>query len=94
MQASLLKFKNGMTVVLNWTLIVVVALLVFDVCWGVFSRYVIGEQTKWTEELARFLLRAGIHRALVLDGSALQGIVTATDVLRAVAGDDRPSSRA
>jgi TRAP-type C4-dicarboxylate transport system permease small subunit len=56
MQASLLKFKNGMTVVLNWTLIVVVALLVFDVCWGVFSRYVIGEQTKWTEELARFLL--------------------------------------
>lgn len=56
MLEHLIKFKKGMTAVLNWTLIVAVALLVFDVCWGVFSRYVIGEQTKWTEELARFLL--------------------------------------
>ncbi|WP_372805914.1 TRAP transporter small permease [Pontiella sp.] len=45
-----------MTWALNTVLIVAVALLVFDVCWGVFSRYVLGEQTKWTEELARFLL--------------------------------------
>lgn len=56
MLAGLHKFKNGMTTVLNWTLIVAVLLLVLDVCWGVFSRFVIGEQTKWTEELARFLL--------------------------------------
>lgn len=56
MQDGLLKFKNGMTAVLNVTLIVAVLLLVLDVCWGVFSRFVIGEQTKWTEELARFLL--------------------------------------
>ena len=32
------------------------ALLVVDVVWGVFTRYALGEQTKWTEELARFLL--------------------------------------
>ncbi len=39
-------------------------------------------------ELARFLLRAGVHRALVHDGEGRPvGIVTATDVLRAVAGD-------
>ena len=56
MLEHLKKLKNGMTAVLNWMLIVAVALLVFDVVWGVFSRYVIGEQTQWTEELARFLL--------------------------------------
>lgn len=36
-------------------------------------------------ELARFLLRGKIHRALVMDGGKLVGIVTAFDVLRAVA---------
>lgn len=39
-------------------------------------------------ELARFLLRAGIHRALVMDGPRLVGIVTTSDVLRAVAGGE------
>lgn len=53
---GLLKFKRGMTSVLNWTLIIAVALLVFDVVWGVFTRYVMSEQAQWTEELARFLL--------------------------------------
>ena len=56
MLAGLLKFKKGMTTALNMVLIIAVALLVFDVVWGVFTRYVMGEQTKWTEELARFLL--------------------------------------
>lgn len=36
-------------------------------------------------ELARFLLRGGIHRALVFEGSELVGIATSYDVLRAVA---------
>ncbi|WP_222847152.1 TRAP transporter small permease [Pontiella desulfatans] len=52
----MLKFKKWMTSALNFVLIIVVALLVVDVVWGVFSRHVLGEQTKWTEELARFLL--------------------------------------
>lgn len=56
MQEGLLKFKQGMTTMLNWALIVAVLLLVLDVCWGVFTRFVMGEQAKWTEELARFLL--------------------------------------
>ncbi len=50
------KIKAGMVRVLEWGLILAVALLVFDVVWGVFTRYVMGEQAKWTEELARFLL--------------------------------------
>jgi TRAP-type C4-dicarboxylate transport system permease small subunit len=30
--------------------------LTLDVLWGVFSRYVLGEQSPWTEELAIYLL--------------------------------------
>lgn len=56
MQGALLRLKTGMTVGLNVVLIVAVGLLVLDVVWGVFTRYVMGEQAKWTEELARFLL--------------------------------------
>lgn len=56
MLAALIKFKKWMTAALNWGLIIAVFLLVVDVVWGVFTRYVMGEQAKWTEELARFLL--------------------------------------
>ncbi|WP_372796054.1 TRAP transporter small permease [Pontiella sp.] len=56
MLAGLVKIKEGLTKALNAVLIVTVALLVLDVCWGVFTRYVMGEQAGWTEELARFLL--------------------------------------
>ncbi|UCC47515.1 MAG: CBS domain-containing protein [Gemmatimonadota bacterium] len=34
---------------------------------------------------ARFMLEAGVHRLLVIDGGELQGIVTTTDIVRAVA---------
>ena len=56
MPALLQKFKKGMTAVINTALILAVALLVLDVVWGVFTRYIMNEQAKWTEELARFLL--------------------------------------
>tara|TARA_B110001469_G_scaffold55995_1_gene53947 strand:+ start:1197 stop:1733 length:537 start_codon:yes stop_codon:yes gene_type:complete len=56
MLQKMLKFKKGMTAGLEFVLIVAVGLLVLDVVWGVFTRYVMGEQAKWTEELARFLL--------------------------------------
>lgn len=36
-------------------------------------------------ELARFLVRGEIHRALVLEGERLVGIVTAFDIVRAIA---------
>jgi TRAP-type C4-dicarboxylate transport system permease small subunit len=32
------------------------ALMVLDVLWGVITRYALGGQADWTEELARFLL--------------------------------------
>ena len=30
--------------------------LLLDVLWGVFTRYIMGDQARWTEELARFLM--------------------------------------
>ena len=41
---------------LEVALILAVAVLVLDVLWGVFTRYALSEQAKWSEELARFLL--------------------------------------
>lgn len=32
------------------------ALMTLDVLWGVFTRYAMGNQASWTEELARFFL--------------------------------------
>jgi TRAP-type C4-dicarboxylate transport system permease small subunit len=41
---------------LEITVILVTTILVIDVLWGVFSRYIMEEQSAWTEELARMLL--------------------------------------
>jgi CBS domain-containing protein len=39
-------------------------------------------------ELARFLVRSNVHRALVLEGSRVKGVITSMDVVRAVAADE------
>ncbi len=41
---------------LEWCLITIFALLVLDVLFQVFSRYLLGESFTWTEEFARFSL--------------------------------------
>jgi len=41
---------------LSRLLILLLALITVDVLWGVFTRYALGHQAGWTEELARFLL--------------------------------------
>lgn len=56
MPAAIQVLKDGLTRGLELLIIATMALLVVDVVWGVFSRYALGQQTKWTEELARFLL--------------------------------------
>ena len=50
------RISQSLTFFLQWLLIVAMALLVVDVVWGVVTRYVLGQQASWTEELARFLL--------------------------------------
>ena len=47
---------NVMVKILSFLLEVSMALLVLDVLLGVVSRYIVGRQVSWTEELARLLL--------------------------------------
>lgn len=49
-------FKALLVRALNGGLIFAVGILVVDVLWGVATRYLLGEQSSWTEELARMLL--------------------------------------
>jgi TRAP-type C4-dicarboxylate transport system permease small subunit len=42
--------------VLSWIVIALFAILTIDVLWGVFSRYILGAQTRWTDELATTLM--------------------------------------
>ena len=50
------KSRIALCRLLEAVLIVAVFVLVIDVLWGVFTRYAMGAQADWTEELARFLL--------------------------------------
>ncbi len=45
-----------LTRILECVVILAVAMLAIDVLWGVFSRYVLGNQSTWTEPLATTLL--------------------------------------
>lgn len=48
--------RDALTRGLEILIVATMALLVADVVWGVFTRYALGQQAKWSEELARFLL--------------------------------------
>ena len=54
--AGVLGMKRILVRLLEGVLIVAFAVLTLDVLWGVFSRYVLSEQSRWTEELAIYLL--------------------------------------
>ncbi|MEZ4810093.1 MAG: TRAP transporter small permease [Allomuricauda sp.] len=48
--------KRRVDLFLEWTLAILLIIMVVDVFWGVFTRYVLESQSSWTDELARFLL--------------------------------------
>lgn len=48
--------KTTIDKILATILAILMAVMTLDVIWGVFTRYVMGSQSSWTEELARFLL--------------------------------------
>ncbi len=48
--------KQKIDKILGYFLIALMAAMTLDVLWGVITRYVLGGQASWTEELARFLL--------------------------------------
>ena len=56
MLGVILKFKVWLVKGLELTVMLVTGFLVIDVVWGVFTRYILGHQSQWTEELARMLL--------------------------------------
>jgi TRAP-type C4-dicarboxylate transport system permease small subunit len=48
--------KSTIDKYLGYFLIALMSIMTLDVLWGVFTRYALGSQASWTEELARFLL--------------------------------------
>ena len=56
MTGAVLILKTVITRLLEWVVIVLVAALVLDVLWGVFSRFVLDSPSRFTEEIATMLL--------------------------------------
>ena len=56
MLSLLLKLNKLLIKLLEIMVILVIGFLVIDVLWGVFSRYILHNQSPWTEELATMLL--------------------------------------
>ncbi len=56
MKKVLSQVRHGLVGLLRWVVIVLVALMTLDVLWGVFSRFVLGNQAPYTDEAARVLL--------------------------------------
>ena len=50
------KFEVLLDLIIKWILIILMAAIVFDVLWQVFTRYVLNNPSSFTEELATFLL--------------------------------------
>ena len=50
------KLKEIIDKVLAWIVIVVMAVLVIDVLWQVFTRFILRDPSSFTEELARYLM--------------------------------------
>jgi TRAP-type C4-dicarboxylate transport system permease small subunit len=48
--------RNSLNKYVGYFLAFLMAVMTLDVLWGGFTRYVMGSQSPWTEELARFLL--------------------------------------
>ena len=66
--------------IIGGVLIVLMSIITLDVLWGVFTRYVLGSQASWSEELARFLLIwIGVLGAAYASG---QGMHLAIDLMK------------
>jgi TRAP-type C4-dicarboxylate transport system permease small subunit len=50
------QINNKAKTILNVFLILLFTILVVDVLWGVLTRYLLGGQARWSEELARVLM--------------------------------------
>jgi len=41
---------------LEWSVVILLVVMLFSVLWGVGTRYIFEDQSSWTDELARFML--------------------------------------
>lgn len=56
MRQTFLQAKNGLNWALEKSVAMIVAALVLDVLWGVCTRFLLATPSRWTEEVATFLL--------------------------------------
>lgn len=52
----ILKIKSNIDKVIEWVLVVLMSLMVINVLWQVFTRFIMGDPSSFTDELARYLL--------------------------------------
>ena len=51
-----MKFRAQIDSILEKTLVIIMSLMVIDVLWQVFSRYILANPSSFTDELARYLM--------------------------------------
>lgn len=56
MWSNMIRIKRQLTWLLEQCVVLIVAALVLDVLWGVCTRFILGAPSRWTEEVATFLL--------------------------------------
>lgn len=49
-------FRKKVDKILGWVLVVIMSIMVINVLWQVFSRYITGNPSSFTDELARYLM--------------------------------------
>jgi len=85
------KLYNVVNKIIEYLLILIFALLVIDVLWQVFSRYILGQSFSFTEEFARFaLIWLSILGAAYLNGRREH---LSIDILLRKLGPDRMKKR-
>ena len=53
---TLVRIKSGVDKIVEWSLVLIFTVMTLNVLWQVFTRFVMGSPSSYTEELARYLL--------------------------------------
>lgn len=48
--------RKKLDILLEWTVVMLLSVMLLSVLWGVLTRYIFADQSPWTDELARFML--------------------------------------
>ena len=51
-----MKLKEKLDSLLGWSLAILMAVMVVNVTWQVFSRYILNDPSSWTDEVSRYML--------------------------------------